>query len=160
MNNYELNKVIDIHEKAIYLANGCIESNYARVGNGKYPSIRLTANSKSKTWRISRFLISLVDDKFNTSDPNQVVMHTCDNKKCINLDHLRVASQAENIADRDVKGRHPNSIKTHCIRNHELAGSNLILTTSGARNCRICKNASTKESLRKYRLKKREIKEQ
>ena len=34
-----------------------------------------------------------------------VVMHTCDNPPCVNPAHLRLATQAENIADRDAKGR-------------------------------------------------------
>jgi len=34
-----------------------------------------------------------------------VVMHICDNPACINLDHLRLGTQGENIADRDRKRR-------------------------------------------------------
>jgi hypothetical protein len=39
---------------------------------------------------------------------------------------------------------------THCIRGHELAGRNLIITTTGARCCRFCKN----QRLREYRSRK------
>lgn len=35
----------------------------------------------------------------------KVVMHLCDNPKCCNPAHLQVGSHAENIADRDRKGR-------------------------------------------------------
>lgn len=34
-----------------------------------------------------------------------VVMHTCDNRRCIRFDHLRGASQLDNIADMMRKGR-------------------------------------------------------
>lgn len=34
-----------------------------------------------------------------------VVMHLCDQPACVRLAHLRVGTQAENIADRDAKGR-------------------------------------------------------
>ena len=37
--------------------------------------------------------------------PDQVVMHTCDNPQCVRPDHLRVASQRENLADMWAKGR-------------------------------------------------------
>lgn len=34
-----------------------------------------------------------------------VVMHTCDNRRCLNPAHLRLGTQAENIRDRHIKGR-------------------------------------------------------
>lgn len=34
------------------------------------------------------------------------VMHTCDNPPCINPDHLRLGTNAENVADKMKKGRH------------------------------------------------------
>ena len=35
-----------------------------------------------------------------------VVMHTCDNRQCINIDHLRLGTQQDNITDAVNKGRH------------------------------------------------------
>ena len=34
-----------------------------------------------------------------------VVMHSCDNPSCCNVNHLMLGTQKENIADRDRKGR-------------------------------------------------------
>lgn len=37
-----------------------------------------------------------------------VVMHVCDNPKCVNIDHLHVGSQKQNVHDMDTKGRRIN----------------------------------------------------
>lgn len=37
--------------------------------------------------------------------PGHVIMHFCDNPPCINPDHLRCGTQAENLADMRAKGR-------------------------------------------------------
>lgn len=34
-----------------------------------------------------------------------VVMHECDNPRCCNINHLRLGTHQENMADRDAKGR-------------------------------------------------------
>ena len=40
-------------------------------------------------------------------DPaGKVVMHTCDNPACVRPDHLKVATQADNVKDMIVKGRY------------------------------------------------------
>jgi hypothetical protein len=75
-----------------------------------------------------------------------VVMHTCDNRICVNPKHLKLGTQKENLKDMTDKGRrqNQNTNKTHCKRNHPLFGDNLFFDT-GTRQCRTCKRIRRKE---------------
>jgi hypothetical protein len=74
----------------------------------------------------------------------EIVLHTCDTPRCVNPQHLRVGTQADNVRDALSKGRLNTSglwrsgpRKTHCKRGHPLAGRNLLYT-GNERRCRAC----------------------
>lgn len=71
--------------------------------------------------------------------PDMVVDHTCNNKTCVNPEHLRLVTPTENVM-----GTHHqtpqgvNARRTHCVRGHPLSGMNLNVREDGRRRCRQC----------------------
>lgn len=75
-------------------------------------------------------------------DSKLYVCHHCDNRRCINPDHLFVGTAKENTQDCISKGRFKGTAnlvrrKTHCKRGHELADPNLVYNKIG-RQCKAC----------------------
>lgn len=77
-----------------------------------------------------------------------VVLHKCDNKGCVNPDHLQIGTQLENVRDSIDKGRfgleekikrRVESRKLHCHKGHPFSGKNLLVSKrDGRRFCLAC----------------------
>ena len=84
----------------------------------------------------------------------QCVLHRCDNPPCVNPDHLFLGTDADNVRDRDQKGRQNNMQKTHCFQGHPYSGDNLHILPNGDRRCRVC-HASRERTYRERKKNER-----
>ncbi len=71
------------------------------------------------------------------------VLHHCDNRACVNIDHLYVGTQSDNIRDAVRRGRHksgPGSEpRSHCYHGHEFTVDNTYIRPDGWKSCRTCR---------------------
>jgi hypothetical protein len=73
---------------------------------------------------------------------SQLVLHHCDNPRCVNVDHLFLGTYKDNEADKLSKGRNYEQRKTRCPRGHLLVDGNLRKGPSRkGRECVQCAKA-------------------
>lgn len=89
-------------------------------------------------------------------DGKPYALHSCDVPLCVNPDHLRWGSQADNIQDAFRRKRLRWQHQTHCLHGHEYTKENTMLGGQGQRVCRIC----ARESKRRWRKRQRAKREQ
>lgn len=114
----------------------CIEWPGARDHNG-YGYGRITIGRKR--YRVSQHRMAY-ELAYGPIPKGMFVLHSCDNPPCVNVTHLRLGTQVDNMADTVARGRQGryNAKKTHCKHGHEFTEENT--RRSPARpNERICK---------------------
>jgi hypothetical protein len=114
--------------------SGCVvwTASLTPTGYGRF-------NQGGNCWRAHRWIKLVYEGRHLGS--SQYVLHSCDNRACVNLAHLRVGSQADNMQDMHSRGRSNNwnRAKTHCPKGHALAGANLKQWEWKARGWRVCR---------------------
>ena len=79
--------------------------------------------------------------------------HTCRNRICININHLRVVTPIQNTLENSISPTAVNHAKTHCIHGHEFTEENTFWYFQNGRPCRRCRTCQRRVD-NKYKMRR------
>lgn len=83
-----------------YIVNGDCWECVSHVIDGGYPRIRFN----DRLWKMSRLVYEIYNNK--KIEEGLHILHSCDNPKCVNPNHLREGNDKDNAVDRTERGRY------------------------------------------------------
>jgi hypothetical protein len=93
--------------------SGCIEWTASRYKNG-YGQLNFKIDRKNHSLLAHRIAWSVANG--NDVPIGKNVCHSCDNRACVNPEHLWIGTQSENLYDMVSKGRHVSVVKPDMVR--------------------------------------------
>ena len=133
---YGLSKVKKrFYSKIIKIDDNCIDYKSNKSTQG-YSTQSFRINNKTQSCFAHRLSWFFSGRLFTEG---LVLDHICRNRFCINVDHLREVTRAENTLC-GFGAAAINKRKTHCKRGHELSGWNAMKHSKrpGTKHCRTC----------------------
>lgn len=146
-----------------FLALVTIQPNTCWLWNGSkskdgYGQFVLTARRGQKRIRIGPY--RFIWEYFNGPMPAGLEPdHTCNNRGCVNPEHIEPVTHAENQRRAFLRGRKTAARKplTHCKHGHEYTPANTRINNQGGIICRICDKARSAKYQASLRAKANDI---
>lgn len=100
--------------------------------------------------RTSKRAHRLVYSALRGSVPDDMVIdHLCENRKCVNPEHMEITTNRENVLRSGVSKAGINARRTHCTNGHEFTTENTYYRPKSDgkiwRTCRECRNIRERE---------------
>jgi hypothetical protein len=105
--------------------------------NTGYGTLSIRFQGRNYPILAHRFSYWLTGRALFHGDEMYVIHHTCQNRLCVNPNHLQQTSQSDHVD----AGHNIEKAKTHCKRGHPLLSPNLYKNRSKP-NARICKKCT------------------
>jgi hypothetical protein len=130
------------------MANGCLEMSGHRVRGYTRISIGPKGNNRIYQGHVAAYILFV-----GPVPDGHEVHHKCENKACVNVNHLEALTHKEHVRRHDgIPG--VNAAKTHCKNGHEFSPENTC-EVPGGRACLTCRRENSRKWMRDNKEKAR-----
>lgn len=132
--------------KVKMVESGCHEWTHA-ANRGGYGTFQY-GNKKAAAHRVAFALFK------HPIDSSQHVMHSCDNRLCVNPEHLSIGTPKDNVVDMDRKGRRGTKSKLNYAQVEEIRAllANRYSQQEIAKRYGVCQTVISRIKLRRTKL--------